>query len=110
MIEVGIDPVAFLGVRWYGIFITLAIIWIILWAAWQIRQGAKISYNTLFTVALVGIPSGIRFPFRNWKDVTQQPYEVTARIPIKRRKVTRQKNARKRKQVGVMLTISTIRK
>jgi len=25
----------------------------------------------------------IRFPFRNWKDVTEQPYEKTARIPIK---------------------------
>ncbi len=61
MIEIGIDPVAFLGVRWYGIFIALAIIWIILWAAWQIRKGAKISYDTLFTAALVGIPSGIVF-------------------------------------------------
>jgi len=61
MIEIGIDPIAFLGVRWYGIFIALAIIWIILWAAWQIRKGAKISYNTLFTAALVGIPSGIVF-------------------------------------------------
>jgi len=27
--------------------------------------------------------AGIRFPFRNWKDVTEQPYEKTARIPIK---------------------------
>jgi len=59
MIEIGINPVAFLGVRWYGIFIALAIIWIILWAAWQIRKGAKISYDTLFTAALVGVPSGI---------------------------------------------------
>jgi len=25
--------------------------------------------------------AGITFPFRNWKDVTEQPYEVTARIP-----------------------------
>lgn len=25
----------------------------------------------------------IKFPFRNWKDVTEQPYEVTSRIPIK---------------------------
>lgn len=59
MINIDIDPVAFLNVRWYGIFIALAIMWIILWVAWQIRQGAKISYNTLFTAALVGIPSGI---------------------------------------------------
>jgi len=26
--------------------------------------------------------AGIRFPYRNWKDVTEQPYEKTARIPI----------------------------
>ncbi len=61
MIEIGIDPIAFLNIRWYGIFIALAIIWIILWAAWQVRKGAKISYDTLFTAALVGIPSGIIF-------------------------------------------------
>jgi len=59
VIEIGIDPVAFLNVRWYGIFIALAIIWIILWMGWQIRRGAKISYDTLFAAALVGIPSGI---------------------------------------------------
>ncbi len=28
--------------------------------------------------------AGIRFPFRNWKDIIQQPYEVTANIPIQR--------------------------
>ena len=27
--------------------------------------------------------AGIRFPFRNWKDITEQPYEKTARIPMK---------------------------
>ena len=26
--------------------------------------------------------AGIKFPYRNWKDVTEQPYEKTARIPI----------------------------
>jgi transposase-like protein len=26
--------------------------------------------------------AGIRFPFRNWKDVTEQPFEKTARIPM----------------------------
>ena len=59
MITIDINPIAFLNIRWYGIFIALAIIWIILWAAWQVRKGAKISYDTLFTAALVGIPSGI---------------------------------------------------
>ncbi len=59
MIEIGIDPVAFLSIRWYGIFIALAIILIILWLAWQVRRGANLSYETVFTAALVGIPSGI---------------------------------------------------
>ena len=27
--------------------------------------------------------AGVQFPFRNWKDVCEQPYEKTARIPIK---------------------------
>jgi len=26
--------------------------------------------------------AGIKFPYRNWKDVTEQPYEKTARIPL----------------------------
>ena len=28
--------------------------------------------------------AGIRFPFRNWKDVIEQPYERTARIPCRK--------------------------
>ncbi len=59
MIEIGINPVAFLNIRWYGIFIALAIIWIILWLVWQVRKGVNLSYETVFTAALVGIPSGI---------------------------------------------------
>jgi len=31
--------------------------------------------------------AGIKFPFRNWKDVIEQPYEVTARIPMPRPEV-----------------------
>jgi putative transposase len=27
--------------------------------------------------------AGIRFPLRNWKDVTEQPYRITARIPMR---------------------------
>ena len=59
MIEININPIAFLNVRWYGIMVTLAILVIILWVAWQVKKGAKISYNTVFTAAIVGIPSGI---------------------------------------------------
>jgi len=30
--------------------------------------------------------AGIRFPLRNWKDLTEQPYKITARIPIRTHK------------------------
>ena len=63
MIEIGINPVAFtigtISIRWYGIFIALAILWIVLWLGWQVRRGAKVSYDTVFAAALVGVPSGI---------------------------------------------------
>ena len=59
MIEININPIAFLNVRWYGIMVALAIIVIILWTVWQVRKGARVSYDTVFAVALVGIPSGI---------------------------------------------------
>jgi len=43
--------------------------------------------------------AGIRFPFRNWKDITEQPYEMTARIPMNKtqsqiriRKISRRRN------------------
>ena len=59
MIEINIDPVAFLSVRWYGIMIALAILVLILWTSWQVKKGANVSYDTIFTAAMVGIPSGI---------------------------------------------------
>jgi len=59
LINIDINPIAFLNVRWYGIMVALAIIVVILWVIWQIRKGARISYDTVFTAALVGIPSGV---------------------------------------------------
>ena len=63
MINIGINPVAFtigsIEVRWYGIIVALAIVLIVLWMLWQVRKGARISYDTVVTAALVGIPSGI---------------------------------------------------
>jgi len=59
MIEIGINPIAFLNVRWYGILVALAILLIIVSVVWQVRRGARISYETVFTAAVVGIPSGI---------------------------------------------------
>ena len=65
MIAINIDPVAFtvglVEVRWYGIMIALAVLTIILWMMREIRRGAGITYDTLFTAALVGVPSGIVF-------------------------------------------------
>ncbi len=59
MIEINIDPVAFGNIRWYGIMIALAIMVMLLWTLWQVRKGARVSYDTVFTAALVAIPSGI---------------------------------------------------
>jgi len=63
MITINIDPVAFtigsIEIRWYGIMVALAILTVVLWTAWQVKRGANISYDTVFTAALVGIPSGV---------------------------------------------------
>ena len=65
MITISIDPVAFtigpIEVRWYGIFIALAIAVVALWIVREVKKGANISYDTVFTAALVGIPSGVVF-------------------------------------------------
>ena len=42
--------------------------------------------------------AGIKFPFRNWKDITEQPYEVTARIPIETPKIMVQRKPIKTKR------------
>ncbi len=61
MINIDIDPVAFLNVRWYGIMIALGILVLVLWALWQVKRDANISYETVLNAAIVGIPSGIIF-------------------------------------------------
>jgi len=38
--------------------------------------------------------AGIHFPLRHWKDVTEQPYRVTARIPIAKPKAKPHKRVR----------------
>jgi phosphatidylglycerol:prolipoprotein diacylglycerol transferase len=59
LITINISPIAFWNVRWYGIMVALAVLVVILWLVWQVRRGAKISYDTILTAALVGVPSGI---------------------------------------------------
>jgi len=65
MIFLSMSPIAFtigeVSVRWYGIFVALAILSLVLWALREVRRGADLSYDTVFSAALVGIPSGIIF-------------------------------------------------
>lgn len=65
MIQFGANPIAFqigsFTLRWYGLFLALAVLWLIGWMWWRVRKGAKISLDTVLTLALVGIPSGIVF-------------------------------------------------
>ena len=62
MITIGINPIVTIGpvsIRWYGIMVALAIVVIVLWTLWQAKKGAALSYDTILTGALVGIPSGV---------------------------------------------------
>src|SRR3990172_5077138 len=85
MITIDISPVAFsigpLEVRWYGIFVALAVITVVGWMAWQVKKGAKISYDTVFTAALVGIPSGVIFSrllhvIDQWEYFSRNPGQI----------------------------------
>jgi len=85
MITINIDPVAFtiglIEIRWYGIMVALAILTVVLWTAWQVKKGANISYDTLFTASLVGIPSGMILArllhvIDGWEYYSQNPGEI----------------------------------
>ena len=85
MIVVGISAVAFtigsMEVRWYGIMVTLAVAALILWSLRQVKKGANISYDTVFTAALVGIPSGVIFArllhvIDGWEYYSQNPGHI----------------------------------
>lgn len=85
MIEINIDPVAFtigsIEVRWYGIMIALGVTALILWTVWRVRKGANLSYETVLTAALVGIPAGIVFSrllhvLDRWEYYSQNPGQI----------------------------------
>lgn len=61
MIVIDINPIAFtigsIGVRWYGIMVALAVLVLVSWTLRAVRK-TSITYDTVFTAALVGIPSG----------------------------------------------------
>ena len=60
---ISVNPVAFsigpVDIRWYGIFITLAVVWIVVWMMWQKKRGVNLTYDAILTGFLVGIPSGV---------------------------------------------------
>jgi phosphatidylglycerol:prolipoprotein diacylglycerol transferase len=62
-VTIPVDPVAFtigpVSIRWYGIFIALAIVWIVVWRVWQKKRGVNLTYDAILTGFLVGIPSGV---------------------------------------------------
>jgi phosphatidylglycerol:prolipoprotein diacylglycerol transferase len=63
LITISINPIAFaigsLSVRWYGIMIALGVLVLVLWMLREVKRGAKLSYDTIITAALVAIPSAI---------------------------------------------------
>jgi phosphatidylglycerol:prolipoprotein diacylglycerol transferase len=63
LIDITISPIVFtigsFSVRWYGVMIALGVLVLVLWMLWEVKKGAKLSYETIITAALVGIPSGI---------------------------------------------------
>jgi phosphatidylglycerol:prolipoprotein diacylglycerol transferase len=85
LINIGISPIAFtigpIEVRWYGIMIALAILTVVLWVLWEVRRGARISYDMVFTAALVAIPSGVIFSrllhvIDRWDIYSQNPGQI----------------------------------
>ncbi len=85
VIYISINPIAFtvgpISVGWYGIMLVLAMLALLLWALWAVRKGAKVSYDTIYNVALVAIPSGIIFSrllhvFERWQYYFQHPAEI----------------------------------
>ena len=65
MITISINAIAFtigsIEVRWYGIMIAMAVAVVALWTVRAAGKRADISYDTVFTAILIGIPSGIVF-------------------------------------------------
>lgn len=61
VITIGISPYAFDGVRWYLIFVTLAVGGIIGWAWLQVRKGNAPSYRSVILAALFMVPTGVLF-------------------------------------------------
>jgi phosphatidylglycerol---prolipoprotein diacylglyceryl transferase len=63
LITISMSPIAFtigaVSVRWYGVMIALGVLVLVLWMLREVRRGARLSYDTIITAALVSIPSAI---------------------------------------------------
>ena len=63
MITISVSPIAFaigsIEIRWYGIMVALAVLVLVLWMLREVRRGVNLSYDTILTAALVGVPSGV---------------------------------------------------
>jgi phosphatidylglycerol:prolipoprotein diacylglycerol transferase len=89
MIYINISPVAFrigpFAVAWYGIMVSLAVVTLVVWALVAVKRGAKVSYDTVISAALVGIPSGIIFSrllhvIDLWDYYSQNPAQIFTRF------------------------------
>lgn len=64
-IYINVDPVIFrigpLAVGWYGLMVALAVVTVVSWIAWENSKSRIFSSDSLFTVAIIGIISGIVF-------------------------------------------------
>ncbi|MFA5629706.1 MAG: prolipoprotein diacylglyceryl transferase [Dehalococcoidales bacterium] len=65
MIKIGVDPIIFsigpFHPGWYGLMISFAILFVVFWTAYEIKKGARVTYDNLLTAAIVAIPMGVIF-------------------------------------------------
>ena len=85
MIYNDVSPVAFtlgpVSITWYGMMVALAVLTLVIWALWSVKKGAGVSYDTVISAAIVGIPSGIIFSrllhiIDFWDYFMQNPGEI----------------------------------
>ena len=84
MFFINVNPVISIGpisIRWYGVMVTLGILVLVLWLLREARKGANLSYDTVLTAAIVGIPSGIVVSrllhvIDQWGYYVQHPAEI----------------------------------
>jgi len=82
---IGVDPVIFrlgpISIGWYGLMVALAVFTVVGWVVWQNSRIHKLSSDTVFTGALIGIPSGVVFSkilhiIDQWSYYTQNPGKI----------------------------------